>query len=53
MALKLAGEEDSRIKLVGRWSSDKFITYIHSKIGALTAGLSAKMARCIVFQNIG
>ena len=53
MALKLAGEEDSTIKLVGRWSSDTFITYIHSQIGALTAGLSAKMARRIVFQNIG
>jgi len=53
MALKLAGEEDSMIKLVGRWSSDTFITYIHSQISALTAGLSAKMARRVIFQNIG
>ncbi len=53
MALKLNGEEDSTIKLVGRWSSETFITYIHSQIGALTKGLSAKMARKIVFQNIG
>lgn len=53
MALKLNGEEDSTIKLVGRWSSETFITYIHSQIGALTKGLSAKMARKIAFQNIG
>ena len=53
MALKLAGEEDSTIKRVGRWSSETFITYIHSQIGALTAGLSKKMARRIFFQNIG
>ena len=53
MALKLAGEEDSTIKRVGRWSSETFITYIHSQIGALTAGLSEKMARRIFFQNIG
>ena len=52
MALKLAGEEVRPIKLVGRWSSETFVTYIHSQIGALTAGLSAKMARRIVFQNI-
>ena len=55
MALKLNGEADSTIKIMGRWSSDTFITYIHSQIGALTAGLSIKMAREreIMFHNVG
>ena len=53
MALKLNGETDSTIKIMGRWSSDTFITYIHSQIGALTAGLSIKMAREIMFHNVG
>ena len=53
MALKLNGEADSTIKIMGRWSSDTFITYIHSQTEALTAGLSIKMAREIVFHNVG
>ena len=53
MALKLNGAEDSTIKIMGRWSSNTFITYIHSQIGALTAGLSIKMAREIMFHNVG
>jgi len=53
MALKLNGKADSTIKIMGRWSSDTFITYIHSQIGALTVGLSVKMAREIMFHNVG
>lgn len=53
MALKLAGTSDSLIKIMGRWSSDTFITYIHSQIGALSAGLSEAMAQQIIFHNIG
>ena len=53
IALKLNGEADSTIEIMGRWSSDTFITYIHSQIGALTAGLSIRMARDIMFHNVG
>ena len=53
MALKLNRETDSTIKIMGRWSSNTFITYIHSQIGALTAGLSIKIAREIMFHNVG
>ncbi len=39
MALKLSGASDSTIMRVGQWSLLTYLTYIHSQIGALTAGL--------------
>ena len=53
MAMKLSGASDSTIMRVGRWSSLTYLTYIHSQIGALTAGLSWLMATQRTFQNVG
>ena len=53
MALKLAGASDSTIMRVGRWTSLTYLTYIHTQIGALTAGLAWKMSSAFTFQNVG
>jgi hypothetical protein len=53
MAMKLSGASDSTIMRVGRWSLLTYLTYIHSQIGALTAGLSKLMATQVRFQNVG
>ncbi len=53
MAMKLSGASDSRIMRVGRWLSLTYLTYIHSQIGALTAGVAWKMSTAFRFQNVG
>jgi hypothetical protein len=53
MALKLCGASDSTIMRVGRWTSLTYLTYIHTQIGALTAGLAWKMSTAFTFQNVG
>jgi len=53
MAMKLSGASDSTIMRVGRWLSLTYLTYIHSQIGALMAGLSKLMVRQVRFQNVG
>jgi hypothetical protein len=40
MALKLQGINNSLIMKIGRWTGLTFLTYIHSQIGALNAGLA-------------
>lgn len=52
MAMKLNGMDDIIIKKHGRWSSDTFLTYIHTQIGALTAGVSKAMLQYIPFCNV-
>jgi hypothetical protein len=42
MALKLQGAVDSTIMEIGRWSGTTYLTYIHSQIGTLNAGLAAR-----------
>lgn len=53
MAMKLSGASDSTIMRVGRWTSLTYLTYIHSQIGSLTAGLAAQMSTAFTFQNVG
>jgi hypothetical protein len=53
MAMKLSGASDSTIMRVGRWTSLMYLTYIHSQIGSLTAGLAARMSTAFTFQNVG
>jgi hypothetical protein len=53
MAMKLSGALDSTIMRVGRWSSLTYLTYIHSQIGALPAGVAWKMSKAFTFQNVG
>ncbi len=53
MAMKLSRASDSTIMQVGRWMSLMYLTYIHSQIGSLTAGLAAQMSMAFTFQNVG
>jgi hypothetical protein len=52
MALKLQGVDDSLIMKIGRWTGLTFLTYIHSQIGALNAGLAQRMATRVHFINV-
>jgi hypothetical protein len=53
MAMKLSGADEALIKKVGRWSSSTWLTYIHSQISTLTAGLAERMAVSRLFFNVG
>ena len=53
MALKLNGVDGGLIMKLGRWSSTTWLTYIHSQISSLTAGLSERMTVHHVFYNVG
>lgn len=53
MAMKLSGASDSTIMRVGRWTSLTYLTYIHTQIGALTAGVAWRMSTAFKFQNVG
>ncbi len=53
MAMKLSSATDSMIMRIGRWTSLTSLTYIHSQIGALSAGVAWRMSQQFTFQNIG
>jgi hypothetical protein len=53
MALRLNNVGEDLIKKLGRWSSSTWLTYIHSQISSLTAGLSERMTIHHVFYNVG
>jgi hypothetical protein len=53
MALRLNNVGEDLIKKMGRWSSSTWLTYIHSQISSLTAGLSERMTIHHVFYNVG
>ena len=53
MAMKLSGATNSTIMCIGRWTLLTYLTYIHTQIGALSAGVASKMSQCFTFQNIG
>ena len=50
-ALHLNGFDTKTIQILGRWSSDTFLTYIHHQIAAFSTGLSTAMATNIAFHN--
>jgi hypothetical protein len=52
MALKLNGYGKTEIMKLGRWTSTTFLTYIHSQIAALSAGIATRMTRHIEFFNV-
>ena len=53
MAMKLCGASDSTIMHVGWWTCLTYLTYVHTQIGSLTAGLAGKMTTAFTFQNVG
>jgi hypothetical protein len=53
MALPLNIVGEDLIKKLGCWSSSTWLTYIHSQISLLSAGLSEKMTVHHVFYNVG
>ena len=52
MALKLNGYDEYMIHKLGRWRSTTWLTYLHSQIAELMAGVSTNMARPVLFHNI-
>jgi hypothetical protein len=52
MALYLNNVPEKAIMLLGRWRSQTWLTYIHTQITAVTAGVSRLMSRPVVFYNI-
>ncbi len=53
MAMKLSGATDSTIMQISHWTSLTYLTYIHSQIGALLAGVAWRMSQQFTFQNVG
>jgi hypothetical protein len=53
MALRLNDVGKDIIKKLGCWSSSMWLTYIHSQISSLSAGLSERMCIHHVFYNVG
>jgi hypothetical protein len=53
MAMKLSGATDSTIMRIGRWMSLTYLTYIHSQIGALSAGVAWRMPQQFIFRMLG
>jgi len=43
MALKFAGADRDDIKMMGRWSSDIFLIYIHYQIAEYSEGWTKKI----------
>ena len=52
MALHLNGVPSRTIQLLGRWSSDTFLIYIHEQIAAFSTNLSTLMSTNITYHNI-
>ena len=51
MMLYLAREPIYTIMLLGRWSSDAFLTYIEKQVKEFTTGVSTRMLRHDTFFN--
>ncbi len=51
MAMKLSGATDSTIMRIGKYTSLTYLTYIHTQIGALSAGEAWKMSQCFTFSK--
>jgi integrase len=52
MALHLGGAPSHTIQLLGRWSSDTFMVYIHKQLSAFSDGLSTSMTRETFSHNV-
>ncbi len=52
MAMKLSGATNSTIMRIRQWTLLTYLTYIHTQIGALSAGVAWKMSRCFTFQKM-
>jgi hypothetical protein len=51
MALHLNKVPDRTIQILGRWSSDTFLIYIHQQIAAFSYTLSTLMSTNIIYHN--
>ena len=52
MALHLAGVPAHTIRLMGRWKSDAFLSYLHTQLSCFTEGLSSLMSTSHTFTNV-
>ena len=53
MTMKISGATDNTIMRIGWLTSLTYLTYIHSQIGELSAGVAWKMSQQFTFQNVG
>jgi len=51
-ALYIYGHDAMAIQRAGRWTSDTFMTYIHSQLDVVSRGLSDAMAKKTHFLNM-
>ena len=51
MTLHLAGESDSTIKIIGRWRTDAFLTYLQGQVATFTKGVASAMSRVLWFHH--
>ena len=51
MTLHLAGVPEHTIKIIGRWRSDAFLTYLQGQIATFTQGVAAAMAKVRWFKH--
>ena len=52
MAMYLGGLPIHAIQLIGHWSSDSFMKYLHKQIEEFTLGVSTKMLTMQVFWHV-
>ena len=52
MAMKLAGIDDTTIKLLGRWRSDSFLLYIRKQVLQFSSKVSTRMLENEIFMHI-
>mmetsp|Transcript_17741 Transcript_17741/g.31006 ORF Transcript_17741/g.31006 Transcript_17741/m.31006 type:complete len:116 (-) Transcript_17741:144-491(-) len=52
MAMHLNGEPTHTIQLMGRWSSDTFLTYIHQQLSAFSTNVALNMSNPVSFHNV-
>jgi hypothetical protein len=52
MALYLKSVMAQQICILGRWKSKTWLTYIHTQIAAISAGVYLVMSGLVVFHNI-
>jgi hypothetical protein len=52
MALYLKNIPEQTIMLLGRWRSQTWLTFIHTQIAAVTAGVSRLMRHPVMFHKI-
>ena len=52
-AMYINGQDAMKIQRAGRWTSNTFMTYIHSQLDVVSQGLSESMSKATPYLNMG